>query len=94
MKPLWLFFRNGEIGVTDLLVKREVFFLDAVFGALEAAETLGWVEIEVEGDRRLEILCGKVTEGADPLRVEAAGTALVSDGGIVESVAEYDLVVC
>ena len=60
MKPFWIFFRNGEIGVADLLMERNIFFFNPIFRSFDALQAFMRVDIEVKREIGLQILGGKM----------------------------------
>jgi hypothetical protein len=88
MKPVWLFFSNGEICGADFLMERDLFFFDPVFGSFDTTEALFRIDIEVEGKIGLEVLAGKEGKFTDPFKIKTACSALVGNGGIVKAVTE------
>ena len=80
MEPFWILFCNLKIRHPDLLMEGNIFFFYPIFGALDALEAVVRIDIEIEGDVRLEIVGGIKAELADPVGIDAAGAALVGNG--------------
>jgi len=88
IKPGGFLFCNFKIRHADLLMEGNIFFFDPVFGALDPFESLMGIDVEIEGDVRLEVIGCKMAELADPCRIKSPRAALISDSRVVKAVAK------
>ena len=91
---------EGQISLTDPLVKGQIFPLEAVFSRLRPyadcplfrpRQTGLHGEIEQQGEIRRERTCGKVVQRADECGVETPAEALVGERRVRKAVAEDPL---